>query len=85
MSEISLLLEAIEKLSPRIPINIDLWSIREIAAYLKRSEAVVRDRIVAIPSFPEAIRLPVGSSSRRGQPLWKAREVIAWAEKYKGR
>ena len=42
MNQIERLLDAINNLSPRIPITVDLWSVREIAAYLKRSEAVVR-------------------------------------------
>ncbi|APZ42647.1 hypothetical protein [Acidihalobacter ferrooxydans] len=84
-AKISDLLEALDRLSPRIPVQIDLWSVREIAAYLKRSDAVVRDRIVAIPDFPPAIRLPTASGIGRGQPLWKARDVIAWAENYQER
>ncbi len=51
-------------------------------AFLKRSEAVVRERITALPGFPQAIRLPVAGSKGRGQPLWKAKEMIAWAEKH---
>lgn len=82
MSEIDKLLEAIDKLSPRIPVTVDLWSVREIAAYLKRSEPVVRERITALPGFPQAIRLPVVGGKGRGQPLWKASEVIAWAESH---
>jgi len=52
MNQIEMLLDAINNLSPRIPIAVDLWSVREIAAYLKRSEAVVRERITALPGFP---------------------------------
>jgi hypothetical protein len=63
-------------------ISADSHYIREIAAYLKRSEAVVRERITALPGFPQAIRLPVAGSKGRGQPLWKAKEVIAWTEKH---
>ena len=54
----------------------------QVTAYLKRSEAVVRERITALPGFPQAIRLPVAGSRGRGQPLWKAKEVIAWTEKH---
>ena len=81
-NQLDMLLDAISNLSPRIPITVDLWSIKEIAAYLKRSEAVVRERITALPGFPQAIRLPVLGSKGRGQPLWKAKEVIAWTEKH---
>ncbi len=83
MSELAQLIKAIDRLSPRIPIVVDLWSVREIAAYLKRSESVVRERVTALPGFPQAIRLPAPGSKRgRGNPLWKAREVIAWVEKH---
>ena len=82
MNQIEILLDAINNLSPRIPVTVDLWSVKEIAAYLKRSAAVVRERITALPGFPQAIRLPVAGSKGRGQPLWKAKEVIAWTEKH---
>lgn len=63
---IEMLLDAINNLSPRIPITVDLWSVKEIAAYLKRSKAVARERITALPGFPQAIRLPVAGSKGRG-------------------
>lgn len=98
-------IDALDGLAPRIPVEVDLWSTREIAAYLKRSERTIRDGVVVLPGFPPAIRLPaVGShdtsrpprqrisrgrpSAARtglGQPLWKAREVIAWAERHQER
>lgn len=58
------------------PVNleIELWSVDEIAAYLKRSPSHVRQRICPRPGFPDPIRLP-GTS----QGLWPAREVIDWA------
>ena len=56
---VNTLIERIAALSkPSIPIEHDLWSVTEIAAYFKRSESVVRERIVCVPSFPVAIRLP---------------------------
>lgn len=80
-SDVAQILEAIGNLSPRIPVSIDLWSVKEIAAFLKRSESVVRDRVVHTPGFPPAIRLP-SHGGKRGQPLWKAKEVISWTDKY---
>jgi len=64
-----------------IPIEVDLWSSDEIAAYLKRDRRQVMERIVALPDFPKAIRLPA-SGGGRSQPLWKAAEVIEWATSY---
>ena len=68
---------------PSIPINVALWDIETIAAYLHRSPQVVRERIVTLPGFPDAIRLPT-SQSTRARGLWEAKEVIAWAKQYKG-
>ncbi len=64
-----------------LPVAIDLWDTRNIAAYLKRSVEKVRDDIVTLPTFPRPIRLPVRSATR-AHALYKAREVIAWAERH---
>lgn len=85
MSEVDLiekLAAALEqRLRPTIPLSIDLWDISTIAAYLKRNESVVRERLACKPDFPAAIRLPT-ESGKRGHPLYKAKEVINWVEKY---
>lgn len=65
--------------APTQPISIALWDTKEIAAYLHRSVDRVYSDIVCLPSFPKPIRLPVKG---RAQALYKAREVIAWAEKH---
>jgi ABC-type Fe3+ transport system substrate-binding protein len=70
-----------ERVAPRIPIEIDLWSASEIAAYLKLSERQVTERYAPLPDFPKAYRLPTPSGGS-GHPRWKAHEVIAWAERY---
>jgi hypothetical protein len=66
---------------PSLPVSIDLWDTRNIGAYLKRSLDTVRDDIVTLPSFPRPIRLPMRGTTR-AQALYKAREVIAWAERH---
>jgi hypothetical protein len=77
------LIEALGGLTkPAIPVEIDLWDTATVAAYLKRSDAVVRERIACLPDFPKAIR-PPSSRAERGRPLYEAKEVIAWAKKYK--
>lgn len=63
------------------PISIALWDTKEIGAYLHRSVDRVYSDIVCLPSFPRPIRLP---TKGRAQALYKAREVIAWAEKHTG-
>lgn len=83
MSELEMvakLVQAIEKMQqPALPVSVDLWDTTHIAAYLKRSVNRVRSDIVCLPSFPRPIRLPVPG---RSQALYKAREVIAWAERH---
>lgn len=64
---------------PIFPASIDLWDTLHVAAYLKRSPDNVRKEIVVLPSFPRPIRLPVHG---KAQALWKARDVIKWAESY---
>lgn len=78
---ISRLIEAVAKhVRPAVPLEIALWDTADIANYLHRAQAVVRDRIAPLPSFPKAIRLP--SAKGKASPLYKATEVIAWAEKH---
>ncbi len=67
--------------NPSFPLHIELWDIATIAAYLKRNETVVRERIATKPDFPAAIRLP-SETGRRGHALYKAKEIIQWTEKY---
>lgn len=64
-----------------IPLSVDLWSAKEIATYLKMAERVVIERVVALPGFPQAIRLPTQRGTK-GHPRWKASEVITWVERY---
>lgn len=68
---------------PAIPLAVDLWDIATIGQYLKREPQVVRERIAVLPSFPRPIRLP--AQRGRAHPLYKATEVIAWAEAHQER
>ena len=66
------------QLPPPIPIEIDLWDVATIARLLKRNESQVRNRLVCLPDFPKAIRLPVTGGPR----LYRAAEVLAWVGKH---
>lgn len=87
MSELELLERFVQELDkrikPTIPLEVALWSTKEIGEYLQRPAQVVRERIVTLPGFPEAIRLPNGAGGRCF-PRWKAAEVIAWVESHQG-
>ena len=78
---IRLAAELAKQLRPALPVEIDLWDIATIAAYLKRSESVVRERMACLPDFPKAIRLP-STRSVRGQALYRAKEIVLWASRY---
>lgn len=69
------------QLQSPIPVSIDLWDVATIARVLKRSETQVRNRPMCLPDFPKAIRLPVAGGGR-GQPLYRANEVLKWVGKY---
>ncbi|SET61196.1 hypothetical protein SAMN05216412_11032 [Nitrosospira multiformis] len=70
------ILERIEqKLSPPALAKIALWNTDDIAVSLRRDRGTVMGRVVCLPSFPKAIRLP-SATGGRGRPLWKAAEVI---------
>jgi hypothetical protein len=73
-----------QHLQPAIPVQIDMWDVATIARVMKRSETQVRNRMICLPDFPKAIRLPVVGGGR-GQPLFRASEVLEWAGKYQDR
>lgn len=79
MTENEILKAILQKLTERsIPVEVDLWDTEHIAAYLKRSYTTVRDTIIVRPDFPRPIKL--NPTKERSYPLYKAREVIQWAE-----
>lgn len=68
----------------RIPLAVDLWGYSEIADYLKMTQRHVADRVATLPGFPASIRIPTRGAGR-GQPRYKASEVIAWAESHRSK
>lgn len=71
-------------IKPVAKIEDDLWSIENIAAYLKRDASTVRERIACLPTFPKAIRIPA-AGVKRSQPLYKESEVRFWVERHQER
>lgn len=83
MSDIEELAKRIaDQVRPAVPINVALWDAADIAGYLRRSTAVVREHVVCLPDFPRPIRLPGRGGVGKSHPLWKAVEVIEWAESH---
>jgi hypothetical protein len=67
---------------PEVPLSVALWDIKTIALYLRRHENYTRQSVVTLPTFPHAIRLPLAGKEGHGQPLWRAKDVISWAESH---
>lgn len=70
-----------QHIRPVIPLSVDLWDLETIARYLKKSPSRVRQTFTCRPDFPKPIRLP--TEDGHAHPLWKALEVIAWAEAHR--
>lgn len=66
----------------RIPVEVDLWDTAVIALYMKRKPAFIREQILPCPTFPAPIRLP---SEGRAHALYRAKEVIEWANSHQER
>jgi len=59
----------------------ELWTVEDIASFLKRKKRYVGERLVNVPGFPQAIRLPAPNGGR-GNPLWKSDEISDWVNKF---
>lgn len=68
--------ELLRRMPPQLPVDIALWNADDIATYLRRQGSTVRCTILNRPDFPKPIRI-----EERGYPLYKASEVIEWANK----
>ncbi|QYF95757.1 hypothetical protein KY495_11715 [Massilia sp. PAMC28688] len=68
---------------PAISLEFQLWDHGDVSAYFKRHPRTVREQITCLPSFPKAIRLP--SKDRCAQPLYRAGEVVEWANQFRDR
>ena len=70
-----------ERIQPAIPLSVALWNYKTIAAYLNRATSYVENIYAPMPGFPQPIRLP-STGKGKGKPLFKAVEIIEWAERY---
>lgn len=70
------------RISLPVPVDVAFWSKKEIGACLQCSTTTV-DMLIKNPDFPVSYRFP--SQGKGSQPRWRARDVLAWAEKYRGK
>jgi hypothetical protein len=68
----------------RTPTGLDaaLWDADDVAAYLRVERRYVLERLAPRTDWPKAIRLTDGP---KGGARWRAREVVAWAQKRQGK
>ena len=60
-----------------IPLAVDLWSVTEIADYLKCTERYVLDNYAARPDFPHGELLSVGTNGAHNYACHPVK-VLAW-------
>lgn len=59
-----------------------LWDVADVAAHLHRSEQHTKQWIVKQSGFPRPLRIPSMKAVTNPRALWRAKDVIAWAESY---
>jgi len=65
-------------MSEKINTKVDaLWTLNDIATYLKKSKQTVEKVVVTQPTFPKRIS---SLGDRTIHPLWFPDEVIAWVK-----
>lgn len=79
MTDLETLAATLRTMVPTVPLDRQIWSSRQVAEYLDVSPRQVTERLSNRPDFPRAMRLPTDGG--KGPLRWKAREVIAWAER----
>lgn len=80
--ELAEALEALlKRLQPHIPVTVDLWDAKTVAAYLKVAPRRVTEYYARLDDFPAPIRLP-SATGGHGHPRWKAIDIIRWAEQH---
>lgn len=60
-----------------IPLDKRLWSADDCAQYLRMAKKTFQSHYAPHPKFPKPIQLE--RAGGKGNPLWKAGEVIEWA------
>ena len=76
------LLEGILTELRRARVSDDLWTVDDIAAYLKKNRRTVQNSVLKFSGFPLAVRVP-SENGGKSNPLWVAKEVKAWALRFK--
>ena len=74
LSNLQMLIDALRP-SPA-PVERQLWDSMDVARYLGLSREYIMSNIARRDGFPNQIRIA------GGRPLWKAIEVMAWANAY---
>jgi hypothetical protein len=65
-------------------MSTELWTVKEISAFLKRSVRHTRDRIVKSSGFPTEVLIP-SPNGGRSNPLWYADDVLNWVKKHQSK
>ena len=74
-----LLLEILNELRSLHSDNAEIWTVDDIANYVRLSRSSVQSRIICRKDFPRAIRIPTDSGM--GGRRWYSKEVKHWASR----
>lgn len=66
----------------QVPISVARWDVKTCASFMRVSESRFRQNYASREDFPKPARLPYKGG--RGQPIYKAQEVIDWVDKWEG-
>lgn len=59
---------------PEVRQQDELWTVNQVAAYLRKSKGTIQSHYQNKPGFPRSVK--IGNSR-----YWKPGEIIAWAQK----
>ena len=69
--------QILEKVEQKARVPSPLWTVEDIAYFLKLSPRHVKDRVIKTPGFPAAV--PVQGAGRRPTLRWRSEDIVRWA------
>lgn len=72
--------QVIARIPQALPVEMQLWNHADIANYLRAKVRTIAEKTVMRPDFPKPVRPPLMRDTEQGYPLYRAAEVIRWAE-----
>ena len=78
--EQKILLEILNELKAQNAATGELWTVDDVARYLRLSKSSVQSRVIGKSGFPRAVRIPTEAGMGGGR-RWYRKEVVAWVSR----